>query len=76
MSQGSLCWQAKFGDPTLARHFRLTDFDMRGHGNSAIPHSRTAYASDELYAADIASVLTALNLRKRRTCRCRKAWAQ
>ena len=63
-SQCSLCWRDQFSDPDLARTFRLTAFDIRGHGNSAMPPDPGSYDKDRLYADDIASVLTALNLKK------------
>ena len=63
-SQCSLCWRDQFSDPDLAQNFRLTAFDIRGHGNSAMPPDPASYDKDRRFADDIASVLTALNLQK------------
>ncbi len=63
-SQCSLCWQKQFDDPVLANDFRLTAFDIRGHGASDKPMDRAKYAEDRTFAEDVHAVMTALDLRK------------
>jgi pimeloyl-ACP methyl ester carboxylesterase len=62
-SQCSLCWRRQFSDPTLAAEFRLVAFDLRGHGASEKPLERERYASNDVHAADIHSIMEALHLR-------------
>ena len=63
-SQCSLCWRAQFEDPQLAAAFRLTAFDIRGHGASDHPDDPSRYRDDGLFANDIVAVMAALNLQR------------
>lgn len=49
----------QFADPRLAEHFCLIALDQRGHGQSGRPTDATAYASGQLWADDLATVLNA-----------------
>ena len=44
----------------LARHFRVTTYDMRGHGETG-PSGYAVYSA-ELYARDLAQLMTALDI--------------
>lgn len=63
-SQSSLCWLRQFEDEGLAREFRLTAFDIRGHGASDKPADAASYADDRIFAGDVRSVMTALDLKR------------
>ncbi|MEZ5830511.1 MAG: alpha/beta hydrolase [Dongiaceae bacterium] len=63
-SQCAQCWAGQFGDPALNRHFRLTAFDLRGHGQSEKPSDPAHYAADRLFADDVKAVLDALELKR------------
>lgn len=63
-SQCALCWEGQFGDPDLSRRFRLTAFDIRGHGASDKPSDATRYAEDRLFADDVKAVMDALGLKR------------
>lgn len=58
-SQSRLCWRNQF-ESDLTNDFRLVAMDNRGHGESDKP--RDAYAESELWAEDVRSVLTELEL--------------
>ena len=62
-SQCSLCWQTQFDDPVLSAAFRLTAFDIRGHGASDRPEDPRCYANDRRFADDIAAVMGDLKLK-------------
>jgi pimeloyl-ACP methyl ester carboxylesterase len=63
-SQCSQCWERQFGDPQLNRRFRLTAFDIRGHGASEKPSDPRRYAEDRQFAEDVNSVMDALGLKR------------
>jgi non-heme chloroperoxidase len=63
-SQCSQCWERQFGDPQLNRRFRLTAFDIRGHGASEKPSDPRRYAEDRQFADDVSAVMTALGLQR------------
>ena len=63
-SQCSLCWTSQFDDPLLNKRFRLTAFDIRGHGASEKPADPKRYAEDRLFAGDVQAVMNALNLKR------------
>jgi pimeloyl-ACP methyl ester carboxylesterase len=63
-SQCSLCWSHQFDDPALSRQFRLTAFDLRGHGASDKPSDPARYAEDRLFADDVKAVMDALDLER------------
>ena len=63
-SQCSLCWAHQFGDPLLQDRFRLTAFDIRGHGASEKPAEPERYAEDRLFADDVKTVMDALELKR------------
>lgn len=63
-SQCSLCWASQFDDPALSRQFRLTAFDLRGHGASGKPSDPARYAEDRLFADDVKAVMDGLNLKR------------
>lgn len=62
-SQCSLCWQKQIDDPALAGDFRLTAFDIRGHGASDKPTDRARYAENHIFAEDVRAVMAALDLK-------------
>lgn len=63
-SQCAQCWAGQFDDPALNRHFRLTAFDLRGHGASDKPSDTARYADDRLFAGDVKAVMDALDLKR------------
>jgi non-heme chloroperoxidase len=63
-SQCALCWKKQFEDPGLLAAFRLTAFDIRGHGASEKPIGVAHYNDDRLFADDIQSVIAALGLKR------------
>ena len=63
-SQCALCWANQFGDPQLARRFRLAAFDLRGHGASDKPLDPARYAKDRLFADDVNVVMDSLALKR------------
>ena len=63
-SQCALCWGQQFEDTDLAREFRLTAFDIRGHGASGKPMEAARYAEDRLFAEDIRAVIAAFGLKR------------
>jgi len=63
-SQCAECWEPQFYDPQLSGRFRLTAFDLRGHGASDKPSSPDRYAEDRLFADDVQAVMDALDLKR------------
>lgn len=63
-SQAALCWQRQFEDAALLREFRLTAFDIRGHGASDKPLDPARYGNDHLFADDIRAVMMGLELKR------------
>jgi len=63
-SQCAQCWAGQFDDLALNRQFRLTAFDLRGHGSSDKPTDRARYAEDRLFADDVEAVMDALDLKR------------
>jgi pimeloyl-ACP methyl ester carboxylesterase len=63
-SQCARCWAQQFGDPLLKDRFRLTAFDIRGHGASDKPGAPEHYAEDRPFADDVNAVMDALDLRR------------
>ncbi len=59
-SQATLCWQKQY-DSSLAEHFRLIAFDLRGHGMSAAPTDPACYQHARPWAADLRAVLRGLS---------------
>ncbi|RYE36075.1 MAG: alpha/beta fold hydrolase, partial [Hyphomicrobiales bacterium] len=53
-----------FESPELAERFRLTAFDIRGHGSSAKPVDPERYREDSIFAGDIKAVIEALELKR------------
>jgi pimeloyl-ACP methyl ester carboxylesterase len=62
-NQCYLSWSRQLGDPVLADRFRLTTFDLRGHGASAKPAEGQAYLEDRRWADDVATVIRSAGLR-------------
>lgn len=63
-SQCAECWEPQFYDPDLSGRFRLTAFDLRGHGASDKPAAPERYARDRFFADDVTAVMDALELRR------------
>lgn len=63
-SQCALCWENQFNDPALSRRFRLTAFDIRGHGASEKPSDAARYAEDRTFADDVNAVMDAFDLKR------------
>lgn len=63
-SQCAECWEPQFYDPLLSGRFRLTAFDLRGHGASDKPASPDRYAEDRLFADDVKAIMDALGLKR------------
>ncbi len=63
-SQCSLAWEKQFSSTALAHDFRLTAFDIRGHGASEKPPDLSRYASDAQFAGDVHSVMEAFDLKR------------
>jgi len=63
-SQCAECWEPQFYDPQLSDRFRLTAFDIRGHGASDKPSSPERYAEDRFFADDVNAVMDALGLKR------------
>ena len=63
-SQCALCWQDLFASAALADRFRLTAYDIRGHGASDMPDDPAFYRDDATFAAEIHAVMQALGLKR------------
>jgi non-heme chloroperoxidase len=63
-SQCAECWEPQFYDPQLNGRFRLTAFDLRGHGASDKPAAPERYAEDRLFADDVNAVMNAFGLKR------------
>lgn len=63
-SQCALCWTDQVRDPQLSARFRLTAFDLRGHGASDKPLDPTRYAEDRLFADDVKAAMDELGLKR------------
>ena len=55
-SQSYLSWQVQL-ESDLAQDFRLTAYDLRGHGASGKPSDPESYRSSQLWADDLAAVI-------------------
>lgn len=62
-SQNHLSWRHQF-DSDLADEFRLVALDNRGHGMSDKPLEDEHYTDAQLWADDVAAVITALDLER------------
>jgi len=62
-TQSYLSWQMQL-ESDLANDFRLTAFDLRGHGASGKPSDPQSYKSTQLWADDVAAVIAAKKLNK------------
>ncbi|WP_298464217.1 alpha/beta hydrolase [uncultured Erythrobacter sp.] len=62
MAQSTLSFERQLNSD-LAKRFRLVAFDLRGHGGSAKPWRSSDYAGSRVWAADVAAVIEALELR-------------
>ncbi len=60
-SQAYLCWGKQY-ESTLAEHFRLIAFDLRGHGMSAAPTDAACYQDTRLWADDVRAILERLQV--------------
>jgi non-heme chloroperoxidase len=60
-SQNHLCWSKQY-ESELAESYRLVALDLRGHGMSDAPREASAYQNPQLWADDIAAVITELSL--------------
>jgi non-heme chloroperoxidase len=63
-NQSALCWHRQFADRELSARFRLSAYDLRGHGASDQPADPACYASDADFAADTAAVISGLGLHR------------
>jgi pimeloyl-ACP methyl ester carboxylesterase len=61
LSQSGLAWHRQLNSE-LARHHRLVALDLRGHGESERPAD--AYGDSDLWAQDVAAVITSLGLER------------
>jgi non-heme chloroperoxidase len=60
-SQNHLCWDRQY-ESALADEFRLVAYDLRGHGMSDAPLEPEHYTDGELWADDVAAIITQLRL--------------
>ena len=60
-SQHHISWVKQFESP-LAEEFRIVAMDLRGHGQSEAPPDAESYTTGSLWADDIASIISALQL--------------
>ncbi len=63
LRQSRLSWEKQLADPQL-KGFRIVTFDLRGHGDSDKPTALSAYSSADLWADDVAAVISAAKLRR------------
>jgi non-heme chloroperoxidase len=63
LAQSHLAFESQFRSE-LAQKYFLVSFDLRGHGNSAKPWDRAAYASDAIWGEDVDRIVKALQLRR------------
>lgn len=63
-SQCALCFKDLFESAELADRFRLTAFDIRGHGSSSKPIEPERYRDDAIFAGDVNAVIGALGLKR------------
>jgi pimeloyl-ACP methyl ester carboxylesterase len=62
-SQSHLCWRNQV-ESSLQDEFRLVAFDLRGHGMSQAPLESRHYTAADLWADDLAAVITELQLER------------
>jgi len=62
-AQAHLCFAPQV-DSALARDFRIVAYDLRGHGASDKPADAKAYQGREVWANDLAAVLSAKKLKR------------
>jgi pimeloyl-ACP methyl ester carboxylesterase len=62
-SQSHLSWRKQFDGP-LADEFHLIAYDLRGHGWSDKPDDTAAYRNPQLWADDVAAVMSAAGTRR------------
>lgn len=60
-SQSYMSWQKQY-ESDLAQEFHLVALDLRGHGASEAPLQHEAYTASQLWADDIAAIITTLKL--------------
>ena len=60
-SQSQLCWARQVTGP-LAEEFRIVTFDLRGHGMSDKPQAPGPYLDAQLWADDMAAVISQTGL--------------
>ena len=63
-SQSHQCWIRQVGDDRLRSRLRLVTVDLRGHGDSDKPDGDAFYQDPQRWAADVASVIDALQLHR------------
>ena len=63
-SHSAMIWKDLFESAELAGRFRLTAFDIRGHGASAKPLDPDRYRDDRTFAEDVNAVIEALGLKQ------------
>src|SRR5258708_17211805 len=59
--QNHLCWSKQY-ESELASSYRRVALDLRGHGMYDAPREASAYQNPQLWADDIAAVITELSL--------------
>jgi pimeloyl-ACP methyl ester carboxylesterase len=62
-SQNHLCWRKQY-ESDLVDAFRLVACDLRGHGMSEVPEASENYTQAELWADDIAAIVSQLSLER------------
>src|SRR5262245_48169730 len=62
-SQNHLCWCKQY-ESELVDAFRLVACDLRGHGMSEVPAAPENYTQAELWADDIAAIVSQLGLER------------
>lgn len=66
--QSALSWHRQFSDPDLVSRYRLVAIDLRGHGASDKPYGESFYRDGHRFAADIRTVIDALQLSRPVLC--------